>query len=153
MPSAPPGRRAAPRRATTENLGFLLAKAATRWNELLADALAERGLPEVRPAYGSVLLPLFEADGLRMGGLAARARLAKQTLTSMVRQMERAGLVRREPDGEDARAWRVFLSARARRLQPAAEDALAEIETRLAGRLSAMDIDALRHGLKGVMDL
>jgi len=140
-------------RATTDNLGFLLAKAASRWNEALGDALRERGFPEVRPAYGSVLLPLFEEDGLRMGRLAARARLAKQTLTSMARQLERDGLVRREVDGEDGRAWRLYLTERGRRLLPAAEDALADLEARLAERLSAADAEALRHGLKGVMDL
>src|SRR5919112_362318 len=90
--------------ATTENLGFLLAKASARWNDALAAAFAERGYPEVRPAYGSVLLPLYEEDALRMGELAARARLPKQTLTTLIRPMERAGLVEREQDPEDARA-------------------------------------------------
>jgi DNA-binding MarR family transcriptional regulator len=145
--------RALPVHATTQNLGFLLSKAATRWNELLAAALSERGFPEVRPAYGSVLLPLFEADGPRMGPLATRARLAKQTLTTMVRQMERDGLVRREPDPDDGRAWRVFLTERAWRLLPAAEEALADLEARVAERLSAAGIETLRHGLRGVMDL
>ena len=67
------------------NLGFLLAKAAAqRWNERLARAFAQRGHREVRPSYGSVLLPLWESDGLRIGRLADRARLSKQTLTTLV---------------------------------------------------------------------
>jgi DNA-binding MarR family transcriptional regulator len=140
-------------RATTQSLGFLLAKAATRWNELLVDELAERGFAEVRASYGSVLLPLFEEDGLRMGPLAARGRLAKQTLTSMVRQMERDGLVRREPDPADGRASRVFLTERSRRLRPAAETALADLEARVAEHMSAELTAALRRGLKGVMNL
>ena len=57
-------------RATRANLGFLLAKASQRWNELLYAHFSERGYGEVRPAYGSLLLPLFEQDGLRMGELA-----------------------------------------------------------------------------------
>src|SRR5687768_4652014 len=64
----------APNRA---NLGFELAKASQRWNELLHAEFTARGFGEVRPAYGSVMLPLFEQDGLRMGELAARARLSK----------------------------------------------------------------------------
>src|SRR5215212_5896004 len=95
--------------ATTESLGFLLAKASARWNERLARAFSERGFPEVRPAWGSVLLPLYEEDGLRMGELARRSRLAKQTLTTLVPQLERAGLIVRERDSDDARAWRVLL--------------------------------------------
>jgi hypothetical protein len=46
--------------ATRENLGFLLAKASQRWNELLHQRFAAAGYPEVRPLYGSIPLPLFE---------------------------------------------------------------------------------------------
>ncbi len=60
----------APGRATRANLGFLLAKASQRWNELLYAHFSEHGYGEVRPAYGSILLPLFEEDGLRIGELA-----------------------------------------------------------------------------------
>ena len=35
---------------------------------------AAAGYADVRPSYGSVLLPLFEQDGLRMGELARRAQ-------------------------------------------------------------------------------
>lgn len=140
-------------RATAQNLGFLLSKAATRWNDLLSAALSERGFPEVRPAYRSVLLPLFEADGLHMGPLATRARLAKQTLTTAVRQLERDGLVRREPDPDDGRAWQVFLTERAWRLLPAAEEALAALEAHVAERLGVAGIETRRHGLRGVMEL
>src|SRR5215203_2663572 len=89
-------------RPTRDNLGFELAKASQRWNELLSEEFAERGFPEVRPAYGSVLLPLFEEDGLHMGEIALRSRLAKQTMTTLVRLMERDGLVQRERDPRDA---------------------------------------------------
>jgi DNA-binding MarR family transcriptional regulator len=68
----------------------------------------------VRPAYGSILLPLFEADGPRMGQLAERARLSKQTMTTMVRLLERDGLVVRERDAADGRAFRISLTWSAR---------------------------------------
>src|SRR5438874_13480909 len=99
--------------ADRDDLGFLLAKASQRWNELLYERFVAAGFPEVRPAYGSILLPLFEENGLRMGELAARARLSKQTMTTMVRLLERDGLVRREQDPADRRAYRVRLTARA----------------------------------------
>ena len=68
--------------ATRENLGYLLAKRRS-WNEVLQEGFAEAGYPEVRASYGSVLLPLLEEDGLRMGEIAHRARLSKQTMTTM----------------------------------------------------------------------
>jgi DNA-binding MarR family transcriptional regulator len=117
---------------TRENLGFQLAKASQRWNELLAAGFSEHGFPEVRPSYGSVLVPLFEDDGLRMGEIAKRSRLSKQTMTTMVRLAERDGLVVREPDPEDARAVRVLLSDRARRFAPVAARVLKRMEERVA---------------------
>lgn len=140
-------------RANTGNLGFLLAKASQHWNHLLADAFARRGFPEVRPAYGSLLLPLFEEDGLRMGELATRARLSKQTLTTLARQMERDGLVTRASDPVDGRAQLVSLTVRAREFEAIAERVLAEMEARVEEHLSPEAANALRRGLKGVMEL
>lgn len=140
-------------RATRDNLGFLLAKASQRWNELLHERFAARGFPEVRPAYGSILLPLFEDDGLRMGRLADRAWLAKQTMTTMVRLLERDGLVAREPDADDGRAFRVHLTDRGREFRPVAEQVLAELDSVVASALTKRQASALASALKGVIAL
>lgn len=140
-------------RATRENLGYLLAKASQRWNELLYEAFVGEGFADVRPAYGSVLLPLYEEDGLRMGEIASRARLSKQTMTTLVRLTERNGLVRRERDREDRRASRVYLTPRARAFQPVAERVLAGLEGRVAARLSPAHRIILTESLEEVMQL
>jgi DNA-binding MarR family transcriptional regulator len=140
--------------ATSANLGFLLAKASQRWNELLQEQFVTRGFGEVRPAYGSLLLPLFEEDGLRMGELARRARLSKQTMTTMVRLLERDGLVKREPDPADGRAALVRLTRRARAFRPVAEEVLGNLEARVADRLTKKEATALKSALrKGVIEL
>jgi DNA-binding MarR family transcriptional regulator len=144
---------AGPAPATRENLGFLLAKASQRWNELLYERFVARGYPEVRPAYGSILVPLFEEDGLRMGELGRRARLAKQTMTTMVRLLEREGLVRREPDPADGRASLVFLTRRARQFRPVADDVLGELDEMVGSRLSRDQRMALKRALKEVIQL
>jgi DNA-binding MarR family transcriptional regulator len=136
-----------------ENVGFLLAKASQRWNELLYERFAAGGFPEVRPAYGSILVPLFEEDGLRMGELAARARLAKQTMTTMVRLLERDGLIARERDPEDGRAFRIRLTPRAREFEPVAAQVLADLDALVADRLTKQQSKALRGVLKGVIAL
>jgi DNA-binding MarR family transcriptional regulator len=141
------------RKATTQNLGFLLAKASQRWNELLYERFVARGFGEVRPAYGSILLPLFEEDGLRMGQLAARARLSKQTMTTMVRLLEKAGLVVRERDDSDGRAFRISLTDRARAFRPVAEEVLAELEQLTREALTQPESKALERALKGVIAL
>ena len=139
---------------TRANLGFLLAKASQRWNELLHEQFVARGFGEVRPAYGSILLPLFEEDGLRMGELARRARLSKQTMTTMVRLLERDGLVKREPDPADGRAALIRLTRRARAFRPVAEEVLGNLEARVADRLTKKEATALKSALrKGVIEL
>lgn len=138
---------------TRQNLGFLLAKASQRWNELLYERFVARGFPEVRPAYGSILVPLFEEDELRIGELARRARLAKQTLTTMVRLLERDGLVERQRDPADGRAFLVRLTPRARRLRPVADEVLRELDELVRSRLSANQRAALPAALKEVIAL
>ena len=132
-----------------DDLGFLLAKATQRWNELLQERFRAAGWRDVRPSYGSVLVPLFEEDGLRMGELARRARLSKQTMTTMVRLLERDGLVRRERDPADLRAFRIWLTPRARRFRPVAESVLAELDSLLPAPL----LSRLKSELKGVIEL
>ncbi|MEZ0286096.1 MAG: MarR family winged helix-turn-helix transcriptional regulator [Thermoleophilia bacterium] len=138
---------------TREDLGFLLAKASQRWNELLRERFVIAGYPDVRPSYGSILVPLFEKDGLRMGELAARARLSKQTMTTMVRLLERDGLVERRADPSDGRAWLVFLTERARRFRPVAETTLAELDRLVIETLSVRSRDDLRDALRVLADL
>ncbi len=140
-------------RATRENLGFLLAKASQHWNELLYERFIAAGFPDVRPSYGSILLPLFEEDGLRMGELAARARLSKQTMTTMVRLLERDGLVERRADARDGRASLVFLSERARNFRPVATATLAELDRLVVRTLSPGVRDELQSALSALADL
>ena len=137
---------------TSDNLGFLLAKASQRWNELLQARFSAAGFPDVRPAYGSLLIPLYEEDGLRQGELARRARLSKQTLTTMARALERAGLVKRRPDPEDGRATRVHLTSRANEFRPVAEHVLAELDE-LAALSLPLRLRSLRTALQRLSDL
>jgi DNA-binding MarR family transcriptional regulator len=138
---------------TRDDLGFLLAKASQRWNELLYRRFVDAGFPEVRPAYGSILIPLFEEDGLRQGELARRARLSKQTMTTMARLLERDGLVERRPDPTDARATLIFLTARAREFRPVAEAAVAELDEVAARALPKGSTEKLRRSLRRLVDL
>ena len=138
---------------TRDDLGFLLAKATQRWNELLADAFARSGFAEVRPSYGSVLLPLYEEDGLRIGELARRARLSKQTLTTLIRRLEHAGLVERRNDPGDGRATLIVLTERSRSFKPVAEDTLTMMDQLVRERLGAEHVEQLKDALRQLQEL
>jgi DNA-binding MarR family transcriptional regulator len=131
-----------------DDLGFLLAKATQRWNEFLQERFRAAGWGEVRPSYGSILVPLFEEDVLRIGELARRARLSKQTMTTMVRLLERDELVYRERDPDDGRAVRIVLTAKARRFEPVAERTLEELAVLAQQRLGERRLQSVKHALK-----
>jgi len=131
-----------------DDLGFLLAKATQRWNELLAEAFAGAGYADVRPSYGSVLLPLFEEDGLQMGELARRSRLSKQTMTTLVRRVERDGLVSRRVDPADARATLIFLTERTRQFEPVAAEVLRQLDDAVRSQLSPAAVASLKDSLR-----
>ena len=136
-----------------DSLGFLLAKAVQRWNDTLRDGFTREDFPQVRPSFGSVLIPLFEEDGMRIGELARRSRLSKQTMTTMVRAVEAARLVELRADSDDGRASRVWLTAEARQFQPTAERVLARAEDTAARTGTAADLRAVRRWLEAFAQL
>lgn len=135
------------------DIGFLLALAGRRWNQLLEAEFAEAGFGEVRASYGSLLVPLLEEDGLRMSELARRAHLTKQTVTTMTRLLERDGLVELTRDPDDARATRVYLSRRGRSFRPVAERVLRRLDDAVARTLTSRRAADLRRALTQLVDL
>jgi DNA-binding MarR family transcriptional regulator len=135
------------------DIGFLLARASARFNEILVERFADAGYPEVRASYGSVLVPLFEQDGRRLGELAAASRLSKQTMTGLVADCEADGLVERERDSSDGRAFVVRLSPRGKRFQRIAQRELGRLDRLVQDSIGSNDRDALIRALKGVVQL
>ena len=135
------------------NLGFLLAKAGQGWNDLLYSKFCESGYSDVRPAYGSILMPLFEEDGLQIGELGRRAQLSKQTMTTMIDVMERRKIISRKRDPLDARAFRIYLTKRSRRFKMVAARVLHEMDRVTESHLNRRHINALKTNLRVLMNL
>jgi DNA-binding MarR family transcriptional regulator len=81
-------------------------------NAVYAESGREHGLT---PQQGQLLCVLM-AQPYGMGELGSVLGLAKSSLTGLVDRTERNGLVRREPDPQDARAVRIVLTPRGARL-------------------------------------
>ena len=90
---------------------------------------------------------------MRQGELARRARLSKQTMTTMARALERDGLVERRVDQSDARATQIFLTERARELRPVAEQVLKEVEALVGAALPARARETLKTSLRQIAGL
>jgi DNA-binding MarR family transcriptional regulator len=135
-----------------DNLGWLLAKASQRWNQRLEEGFRSAGFAAVRPSFGSVLVPLYEEDGLTMGELARRSGLSKQAMTTLVRAVEEAGFVTRERDSADGRAFRVSLSTHGHELRPVAERVLGDLAGEMRSRLSGAELEQLADALRKVAE-
>lgn len=95
----------------------------TRLHERL-DAL---GYGDIRPAHGHVFGHL-SAHGNRATELAAASQLTKQTIQSLVDDLEQLGYVERVPDPTDARARLVRFTTKGRAAARAAGAAFRAIE-------------------------
>ncbi len=75
----------------------------------------------VTPTQLSVLKLLHEIGDLRLGDLSRRIQAQNSTVTGIVDRMEEAGLVMRERDAGDRRAWKIALTARGRQVAERAD--------------------------------
>lgn len=82
-----------------------------------------------------------------------RARLSKQSMTEMIRRLERDGLVERRPDPADGRASLIFLTARSRRFKPIAAATLLDLDRLVRKRLSPRRVAELKSALTELMEL
>ena len=113
--------------------------------------LADTGLPL---SWYDVLLVLNAAPDrrLRMTELGAQAVLSRERISRVVTELERAGLVRREPNPDDGRSSFAAVTPEGRaRLRAAAPLYLAGIESHFAGHLSDEEIRTLTGALGRVV--
>lgn len=138
----------------TPNVGVLLFVAHRALEERALAAVRGAGATDLTPAQAR-LLQRVDPGGTRLGELAARALVTKQSAGFLVDQLQRAGYVERVPDPADGRARLVRLLPRAARLVPvgqaAVEEALAEWEEHLGTAAMGHLVDALAR-LREVTD-
>jgi DNA-binding MarR family transcriptional regulator len=118
----------------------------------LERALAAHQLPL---AWYDVLLELNAAPGrrLRMSELGSRVVLSRERVSRVVDELERAGLVRREPNPDDRRSLFAVVTEEGReRLRAAAPAYLAGIEEHYTRHLDEEEIGVLSRALARVLE-
>lgn len=88
-----------------------------------------------------------------MAELAEAAQVTKQTLTSVVDQLERRGYVRRTPDPADARARVVTITALGQELVELSTPVVEALEADWTSRLGRARMDELRQLLRELVDV
>lgn len=130
-----------------ENLAILLGEPFRAGTELLHRRFAERGHPEIRPPHGNVM-QFLDDDGTRLGVLAERAQMTRQSMAELVAHLERLGYVERVPDPSDGRAMLVRATPRGKQLYAIAREVVAEIEADWTRRLGKAKMRQLRQLLE-----
>lgn len=98
----------------SRSLGYQTNLLARQMGVALGERIRRHG---VEPGQFAQLLALYEEDGQSVTGLAAAVSIEHPTMSRTLARMERDGLVRIEPDAEDGRSRRVFLTDHARTLE------------------------------------
>ena len=113
--------------------------------------LVTTGLPL---SWYDALLELNDAPGrkLRMTELGQRVVLSRERVSRVVGELERAGLVRREPNPDDGRSSFAAITPEGRaRLRAAAPTYLAGIERHYSSHLTDSEIRVLTRALGRVL--
>ena len=113
----------------------------------LTASMVERGYDDVRPGHGALFLHIDRRAGTRLGELANRAGVTKQSMMQVVDDLEECGYVRRVADPIDGRAKLVRLTAEGRRCATEFRRAVQVTETRIRRRLGERGDEVLRSAL------
>jgi DNA-binding MarR family transcriptional regulator len=95
-----------------------------------------------------VLMILWEADGMPVNDIAKKLILNTNTITPLLKRMEKQGIVKRKRSREDERMVMVHLTTRGRQLQEEAALIPEQLACRLAGgEMKAGDLIRLKEML------
>ena len=138
-----------PSRRPPPNIGVLLRDPFLALTAHIDRRLAEHGHRHVRPAHGNVFQFLDE-HGTRVGVLAERAQMTKQSMAELVGHLEAHGYVERVADPADRRARLVRATPSGRDAIAVARGAIAETEARWTELLGARRMRELRALLEAL---
>jgi|ERR1043165_4066452 DNA-binding MarR family transcriptional regulator len=129
------------------NLGILLRKPFQLLVEEIHGQLAQKGFPEIRPAHG-VVFQFIGKQGARLTELAARAQMAKQSMSYLVEYLEKEGHVEKVADESDNRAKLFRLTSRGWKAVAVAEGAISSFELKCKKKLGTTKYNQLLKLLK-----
>ena len=132
-------------------IGVLLRDGAAVVDAEIQAALAEQGFDEIQPGHHTVLRHLGE-EGARPSDLAVKAGITRQGVTKTLDDLERLGLVVREPDPADGRGVVVRYTPRGLAGLQVARTRMNELEGRYASHVGGQRWRTTRDVLEVLFD-
>lgn len=137
--------------ADEPNLGLLLFIPYRFMESAVMEALRSHG--HDLPLNQARVFQRIAPGGSRLGELAEAAQVSKQTVGSIVDQLERAGYVRRVPDPGDARARLVTLTPKGEELVELSIPVVREVEAAWEAHLGRARTRELRRTLAALREI
>jgi MarR family transcriptional regulator, transcriptional regulator for hemolysin len=115
-----------------KSLGYAL-----HYTNRMSMALLQERIKQHNVAVGQfpVLVHLWEEQGITQKALCDLIRVEQPTLANTLKRMERDGLIKRTPDKEDKRQWRIYLTDRSLALKDGLQEESRSVNKIIVGRL------------------
>ena len=132
----------------------LLRHARNTYGVAMRGALAEAGYDDV-PRNGMYVIGgmALGAGGVPLGQLVRELRISKQSAGQLVDTLVMRGYLERAVDPDDRRKLNVALTERGRAAAATQAAARERVDAELVVRIGAADVEAMRRGLAGLVDL
>lgn len=132
----------------SKSLGLVLRDAYLAVDRAVQEALAQEGFI-LRPGH-HVVLRHVGPEGERPVVIAAKAQVSRQAIAKVIDDLERAGVVRRDPDPQDGRGVIVRYSERGLAGLAVARRTQEEIEAQLVAELGPHRWQEARDALERI---
>ena len=128
-------------------LGYNARRAALAVIGVFLHRMAPFGL---RPVDFSVLTLIAHNPGITSRQLCAALDILPPNLVGMIKSLDKRGLIERRPHPTDRRAQGLHLSPAGKKLQKSAQATATRLESDVASRLSAEELETLKSLLRKV---
>jgi DNA-binding MarR family transcriptional regulator len=113
--------------------------------------MRKQGIEDIFPGSMPLILHLGDEDGLPLSELGKRCGLESSTMTPLVDELERRGLVQRLRSPEDRRVVRLYLTERGRDLEPRLRALVLRLQEIAVAGIPQSEIEVMRSVLERIV--
>lgn len=135
----------------TDHIVALISRVREQANNLIVAELEKSGHSGMAPSHGAILQALFARGPMHMSALAEAIGKQKNTVTTLVGKLERAGYVTKAPAQQDSRVTLVSLSDKALAAKADFDAISHTLLNAVWGDMPQADREALVAGLETVL--
>ncbi len=131
------------------NIIYLVSSFAHHFTRLLTLSFQKQGIAVTAEQF-AILVLLSQQDGLPQQEISKRLERDKTTITRVLINLKKQGLIRQQGDTADSRAKRVFLTAQGKRLQARALEVAGDLYTYVLAGINEKEI---RQGVRLLQEM